>query len=378
MLEIIKIKRDIQWLYNNVRCLLNKSNIETPLSATEWSYNHSVGTGNPYTIDTLVWYEGNIYKCLAENNGLPVTHTEYWENLGPGFKLAEEQSDWNVSTGRPFIKNKPTTTSDFTNDGEDGSSPFVTQEELAEAFPASQNLDEVLAEGDEAPTRTPKVKEIGLWDTFVAPFGYANLSVNKSVLFFKNKVGAYVASIGSLGIQFYKGIYNFNISIPTLTANRTASFQDKTGVVAYLSDISEATSTEVVYEIEGGTSGTQPTFTGAPLFSGSYVKIGNLVHFQIQVDMDNITNFGTGQYYLKLPFESKYGYMFREGCLHDSSSGREYHISGHVYANSDTMELFTSDTQGNNLYDFLFTSTEPIPLNSADNFHIAGTYIANS
>lgn len=375
MLEIIKIKRDIQWLYNNVRCLLNKSNVETPLSATEWSYNHSVGTGNPYTIDTLVWYEGNIYKCLAENNGLPVTYTEYWENLGPGFKLAEEQSDWNVSTGRPFIKNKPTTTSDFTNDGEDGTSPFVTQEELAEAIPDSQNLDEVLAEGDEAPTRTPKVKEIGLWDTFVAPFDYATLSVNKSNLYFKNKVGAYVASIGSLGIQFYKGIYNFNISIPTLTANRTASFQDKTGVVAYLSDISEATSTEVVYEIEGGTSGTQPTFTGDPLFSGSYVKIGNLVHFQIQVDMDNITNFGTGQYYVDLPFNAKYGYQFKEGCLHDFSSGKQYAIGGHVALGANRLYLTYTASNGQ---DESFTHSSPITLNVADNFHIAGTYIVNS
>jgi hypothetical protein len=67
--------------------------------------------------------------------------------------------------------------------------------------------------------------------------------------------------------------------------------------------------------------------------------------------------------------------MFRCGCLHDFSSGREYHISGHVYADSDVMELFTSDTQGNNLYDFAFTSTEPITLNAADNFHIAGNYI---
>jgi hypothetical protein len=46
-----------------------------------------------------------------------------------------------------------------------------------------------------------------------------------------------------------------------------------------------------------------------------------------------------------------------------------------VYAGSNVMELFTSDTQGNNLYDFPFTSTEPVTLNVADNFHIAGNYI---
>jgi hypothetical protein len=134
---------------------------------------------------------------------------------------------------------------------------------------------------------------------------------------------------------------------------------------------------EVVYTVSGGTSGTQPTFSGPPLFSGSYIRIGSLIHFQIQVDMDNITNFGTGQYFLTLPFKSKHGYMFRDGGLHDISLSREYHVSGHVYADSNIMQLFTSDTQGNTLYDFPFTSTEPITLNVADNFHISGTYITN-
>lgn len=91
--------------------------------------------------------------------------------------------------------------------------------------------------------------------------------------------------------------------------------------------------------------------------------------------MDNITDFGTGQYYMTLPYPAKYGYMFRQGCLHDNSEGREYHISGHVTAGSNQMLLYTSDTQGNTLYDFKFTSTEPITLKIEDSFHISGTYI---
>jgi hypothetical protein len=155
---------------------------------------------------------------------------------------------------------------------------------------------------------------------------------------------------------------------------RKSEFQNSLTQPYTIEDIFSS-NVETTYVVEGGTSGTQPTFTGDPLFTASYIKSGSLVHFQIQVDMDNITNFGTGQYYLSLPFDSKYGYMFRCGCLHDFSTGREYHISGHVYADSNVMELFTSDTQGNNLYDFAFTSTEPITLNAADNFHIAGNYI---
>jgi hypothetical protein len=158
-------------------------------------------------------------------------------------------------------------------------------------------------------------------------------------------------------------------------SERKSALQNSLTEPYTIDDILSHQNTETSYTVEGGTSGTQPTFTGAPLFSASYIQNGSLVHFQIQVDMDNITNFGTGQYYLTLPFESKYGYMFRCGCLHDASANKEYHISGHVDANSNTIKLFTSDTQGNNLYDFPFTSTEPITLNTADNFHIAGNYI---
>lgn len=134
---------------------------------------------------------------------------------------------------------------------------------------------------------------------------------------------------------------------------------------------------ETSYVVTGGTTGDQPTFTGDPLFTGSYIRtVGNLVHFQIQVDFDNITNFGTGQYYVDLPLPAKYGYMFRDGCLHDIDTDREYHVSGHVNAGQSQMLLFTTDVQGNRLYDFAFSQGEPVTLSTADNFHIAGTYIA--
>jgi hypothetical protein len=148
---------------------------------------------------------------------------------------------------------------------------------------------------------------------------------------------------------------------------------DPENQIATLGDIGIETS----YSVQGGTDGTQPTFTGDPLFSASYIRMSsNLVHFQIQVDMDNITSFGTGQYAMTVPFISKYGYKFRDGCLHDIDAGRTYHISGHVYANSNVLELFSTDVSGQNLFDFPFAQGEPITLTTADNFHISGTYIA--
>lgn len=139
-------------------------------------------------------------------------------------------------------------------------------------------------------------------------------------------------------------------------------------------DLGDLKGSSVSFTVVGGTTGTQPTFTGASPYTGSYTLIGNLCHFQLDVDMDNITNFGTGEYYLDLPFNTSYPYQFRDGCLHDISTGRQYAISGHVAVNQKRLYLFTTDQQGNRLFDAAFTSTVPVTLSTADNFHIAGTY----
>ena len=144
--------------------------------------------------------------------------------------------------------------------------------------------------------------------------------------------------------------------------------------IATIGDISDTVSGETIFTVNGGTiGGTQPTFSGAPLFSGSYVKVGSLVHFQIQVDMDNITSFGTGQYYVDLPFSAKYGYQVREGCLHDFSTDRQYAIGGHVFAGQSRLLLFFTDTNGQ---DQEFDHNSPINLAVEDNFHVSGTYIS--
>jgi hypothetical protein len=140
--------------------------------------------------------------------------------------------------------------------------------------------------------------------------------------------------------------------------------------IATLGDIG----TDTVYAVQGATTGTQPTFNGDPLFTSSYVRMSSyLVHFRIDVDMDNITGFGTGQYYVTLPFNSKYNYKFREGCLHDISGEDQFHISGHVVAGSNILYLFWTQQNGQ---DEPFTSTAPVTLQTDDNFHISGTYVA--
>ena len=138
------------------------------------------------------------------------------------------------------------------------------------------------------------------------------------------------------------------------------------------SGVSEVT----VFTVQGGVvSGTQPTFNGAPLFTGYYVRIGDLVHFQIQVDFDNITSFGDGQYYVNLPFPARYDYQMREGNVDDFSTSRKYSVGGHVFATSNQLRLNFLDSQGR---DTAFTHNTPFALAVEDNFHVSGTYIAES
>lgn len=137
-----------------------------------------------------------------------------------------------------------------------------------------------------------------------------------------------------------------------------------------LSDITNDNAS-ITFTVVFGTTGTQPTFTGAPLVTGSYTRWGNMCHFQIDVDMDNITNFGTGEYYVKLPFVSSHNYLLSDGCLHDFSTGDEYAILGHVVAGSDTLTLLSTASNGRQV---AFEHNVPVTLAVADNFHIAGTY----
>lgn len=127
----------------------------------------------------------------------------------------------------------------------------------------------------------------------------------------------------------------------------------------------------IVFPVLGGTDDTQPTFSSDPLFTGTFTRWGNLCHFAIDVDFDNITSFGTGQYYVELPFPAGRNYLLSDGCLHDASTGDEYAVLGHVNQGSKVLTLLSTASNGRQVP---FTSGVPVNLAVADNFHIAGTY----
>jgi hypothetical protein len=120
-------------------------------------------------------------------------------------------------------------------------------------------------------------------------------------------------------------------------------------------------------------SGTGLAFTGTPA-TGSYIKIGNLVQVQISVDFDNVSNFGTGQYSLTLPFPSKYHTDVYGGSIHDvvNQGVDHYSLKGHL---SDGSSTFTIWNIKSSAADEAFDHNSPIGLTTADLFHMSFSYI---
>lgn len=121
----------------------------------------------------------------------------------------------------------------------------------------------------------------------------------------------------------------------------------------------------------GSTVAQQPTFSGQPQFYGNYVQVGDLVYFNVWVDMSNITYFGRGQYFVTLPFNSRYAYSTRAGRVIDEGASHDYALNGFVDAGSNVL-LLTYDS-GSSQAEFDYNS--PITLAPTAEFYISGSFI---
>lgn len=77
-------------------------------AALPFTTDHITATGNPYLIGDVVWYSGNIYTCIANNDSIVPTNTSYWTNIGAGNPLVQQPADWTSTSGNNQILNKPT------------------------------------------------------------------------------------------------------------------------------------------------------------------------------------------------------------------------------------------------------------------------------
>ena len=134
---------------------------------------------------------------------------------------------------------------------------------------------------------------------------------------------------------------------------------------------------------------TGMTFTGAgatyPTYNSYYVRYGQLVTFNIKIDLTTVTNFGTGQFKVNLPFEpipSAANHFSCWGWINPSQPADE--LNGHFQMVADhvpsslTLDLhWLKETTANPkpLIESILSQGTPATFTTASKMYVNGTYI---
>lgn len=130
------------------------------------------------------------------------------------------------------------------------------------------------------------------------------------------------------------------------------------------------------------------TGTGAtyPTYNSYYVKNGRMVSFNIEVDLSTVTNFGTGQYKLQLPFIPQFGFNHFSGWIWADPNVSPDVGTGHTILNADTAGVtdvldlhYLKQSGGANspIREGLFVQGTPVTLSTISNIYVNGTYITS-
>jgi len=131
------------------------------------------------------------------------------------------------------------------------------------------------------------------------------------------------------------------------------------------------------------------TFTGSgatyPTYNSYYVKTGKLVSFVIEVFCTTVTNFGTGQYKLQLPFTPAVGYNHFSGWIWADPNIDPDTGTGHTILNCDTAGVtnvldlhYLKQSGGANspIREGLLVQGTPVALTTISKIYVNGTYIS--
>lgn len=166
---------------------------------------------------------------------------------------------------------------------------------------------------------------------------------------------------------------------PDIPANQIATIGDINSVIA---------PTKVRFSPVFQATGLTFTGSGAtyPTYDSWYVKSGDLVTFNIKCVMTTVTNFGTGQFKLELPFAplSTAANHFSAWCWVDPSLPAD-ELNGHVQLVADhlpgsqTLDLhWLKETTASPkpLIESILSQGNPITLTTSSFIYVNGTYIA--
>jgi hypothetical protein len=129
------------------------------------------------------------------------------------------------------------------------------------------------------------------------------------------------------------------------------------------------------------------TSTNHPCYDSHYIKHLQMVTFSIKVNLATVTNFGTGQFKLELPFMpyDAIANHFPAWCWVDPTQPPD-ELNGHVILqadhlpNSKTLDLhWLQSTTANPkpIIEKLFIQGNPVTLTTSSLLYVNGTYISN-
>lgn len=117
-------------------------------------------------------------------------------------------------------------------------------------------------------------------------------------------------------------------------------------------------------------NGIVPSNGGTGAVVGSYSLVGNLVYFEVKVTLTNVTDFGTGQYTLTVPFAPAQNQAFRTAGLHEGSN--HYALMLDVSGGNTTGKLYYA---GSNGQDLPMSKNDPHVIDTLDFFYVSGLYL---
>lgn len=344
-------------------------------------YNNHAPSGNGYVSITGNKNRFNFYNVVETLYAYISQDTIYLDDFGSLYGMQ--------------IKKPASLTATRTATFQDASGTVAYLSDIPPVPITTPTLNDVLVTGNTS-LLDAKIGELYLYDG--ANGDYAKISIQDDV-FLINRAGSgttiFSVDDGEI-LTLNNGVGQASI-FNNLTTTRNYTLPDASGTLALVADIpaaqvqsnwTETNTASKAFILNKPAIATVPvdttyfadweatlvpiTFNGQPLVSGSYVQTGDLVFFRINVSMLNITSFGTGQYYVTLPFNSKYDMIVSSGHLNDNSTNNNYQLSGEITAGSNVMWLYyiASNSQ---LAAFDFNSPNVLELN--DFFHISGTYI---
>jgi hypothetical protein len=199
--------------------------------------NFSAGLIREFVLSGLEPEVGGNLKIttIVDNDSEETTPEDYFNNSVTPIIVLHYEIVFLILNGRTFIFRKNNDT--YGVDETQVVSGDFTEIDITSVINANlQDLDSVLTEGNEAPDKDAFINKLYLYDNVNDEYGVF-LEGSKHALNIYDAIGTLIGAISDKEILIKSGPYVHNISYPSLTINRTATFQDASGTIAFLSDI---------------------------------------------------------------------------------------------------------------------------------------------